>query len=98
MHVVIRPEAEADLTRAFRWYELQRIGLGQAFITEVDRCLQAILNRPSSFPSYRSVARRALVSRFPYALYFAERDSHVVVFAAFHMARNPAILSARLRE
>jgi hypothetical protein len=32
-----RPEAEADLADAYRWYEDKRVGLGDEFLDTVDR-------------------------------------------------------------
>jgi len=34
--VIISPEAEADLTEAYRWYEEQVDGLGSEFLLCVD--------------------------------------------------------------
>lgn len=38
----------------------------------------------------RSGIRRALVHRFPYAVYFAVEDDVVVVLAVLHASRDPA--------
>ncbi len=34
--VVVQPEAEADLTEAFLWYEARRAGLGAEMIDDED--------------------------------------------------------------
>ena len=96
MRLIVRPEAEIDLLRAFSWYEDQRSGLGREFMEEVSRCLQAIEQRPLSFALIDQLARRAITRRFPYALFFVAGAEEVSVVAAFHMARHPDALSLRL--
>lgn len=39
--VIVRPEAEAELTQTFRWYERQFSGLGSAFLLSIDATLQS---------------------------------------------------------
>jgi plasmid stabilization system protein ParE len=96
MRLIVRPEAEADLLQAFTWYEEQLPGLGYEFMEEASRCQQAIEERPLSFSLVDSMARRAIVHRFPYALFFVVGAEVISIVAAFHMARNPDALSLRL--
>jgi plasmid stabilization system protein ParE len=96
VRLIFRPEAEADLLRAFNWYEEQRPGLGREFMEEVSRCQEAIEQRPLSFAVVHDTARRAMTHRFPYALIFVVGPDVVSVVAAFHMAGNPESLSLRL--
>jgi hypothetical protein len=65
--LVFRPEAESELLDARVWYDDQQPGLGQAFAAEVDGVLMAIVEHPLAYPA--SAAKRALVHRFPYAIY-----------------------------
>jgi hypothetical protein len=44
--LVVRPEAEAEMTEAFDWYEDRAIGLGSEFLLCVDAVLSAILRLP----------------------------------------------------
>jgi hypothetical protein len=39
---VMAAEAEQDIDEAYGYYERQRIGLGEEFLSAVDACLQAI--------------------------------------------------------
>ena len=96
MRLIVRPEAESDLLQGFLWYEGQQPGLGVEFLTEVSRCQQSIEQRPLSFVRIDNTLRRAIVRRFPYALFFLVDAEQISVVAAFHMARNPDALSLRL--
>ncbi len=68
--LVLRPQAEAELLDARDWYEAQRPGLGRTFATEVDMVLGRIVQAPLAYPRVQGETRRALVRRFPYAIYF----------------------------
>jgi len=87
--LVFRPEAESELLDARAWYHDQQPGLGQAFATEVDRVLMAIVEHPLAYPRVHGETRRALVRRFPYAIYFRAMSDEVVVPAVVHGRRLP---------
>ncbi len=44
--LVLQPEAEADLSEAYRWYEDQRPGLGGEFIESVEAVFERIRQTP----------------------------------------------------
>jgi plasmid stabilization system protein ParE len=87
--LVFRPEAEAELLDAQGWYEAQRAGLGGAFAAAVDQTIAAILANPLGYPRVHGDTRRALVQRFPYAVYFRPIADEVVVLAVMHGRRLP---------
>jgi plasmid stabilization system protein ParE len=96
MQLIVRPEAEADLAQAYAWYEERRTDLGREFMEEAARCLKSIEQRSLSFARVDELVRRAILHRFPYALFFLVSTEEVSVIAAFHMARHPDALSLRL--
>ena len=65
----LNPEAEADLVEAFAWYEGQRPGLGSEFFAEVAQVLQRIEDTPLQHAVVQEDTRRAIVRRFPYAVF-----------------------------
>jgi len=87
--LIVRPEAEAEMTDAFDWYEERVPGLGFEFLSCVDAVFSAIQRSPQHFPRVHKTARRALSRRFPYAIIFVEDDERVVVLSVFHAKRNP---------
>ena len=87
--LVFRPEAESELLDARGWYEEQRFGLGRIFADAVDRTVAAILQSPFAYPRVHGETRRALVQRFPYAVYFRTIGDEVVVLAVMHGRRHP---------
>ncbi len=85
---VFRPEAESELLDARGWYEEQRFGLGRIFADVVDRTVAAILQSPFAYPRVHGETRRALVQRFPYAVYLRTIGDDVVVPAMMHGRRH----------
>ena len=89
MELIFRPAAENDISNAYEWYEKRQAKLGKAFILEVERLLARIKQNPELYSTALGSTRRALCKRFPYALYFTEKDSLIVILAVLHQRRNP---------
>lgn len=88
--VVVRPAAAADIEDAYQWYESQRPGLGEEFLTAITRTRDRVLERPEAYPVLHRDTRRALVpERFPYALFYRVHGDTVVVVACMHAKRDP---------
>lgn len=47
---VLRARAEQDIQSAFEWYEAQRTGLGEEYLTAPRERLEAIRSFPESSP------------------------------------------------
>ena len=87
--LVFRPQAESELLDARRWYEERRPGLGRAFATAVAEAVAGIVENPLAYPRVHGETRRALVRRFPYAIYFRVLADELVVLAVMHGRRLP---------
>lgn len=91
-----RPIAEADVREAAFWYEGKRGGLGAEFVLELDSLYERVLQNPRQFPEIGEGARRALLRRFPYTIYFIAGDEAVTVIAVLHQHRRPEAWRARV--
>ena len=87
-----------DLDEACAWYERQRSGLSAYFITRVDECIQRIAAAPNSFAKASGNYRRALVKRFPYAVFYQYDDRKITICAVFHTSRDPQTWERRLQS
>lgn len=87
--LIVAPEAEQDIDAAYAWYEVRRRGLGAEFLDCVDACVQVLLRWPLSHEIVHENYRRALVRRFPYAVFYEFADEAVTLYAVFHTARDP---------
>jgi toxin ParE1/3/4 len=86
---LVEPEAEAELEEAFAWYEERVAGLGSEFTRAVRALFATISRNPEQFPRVRQDIRRALVRRFPYAVYYVAEAEQTSVIAIVHTRRHP---------
>lgn len=93
--VIVRSGAEADIREAALWYESQRPGLGSEFTLRFDALVERIAESPLQCPEIGSGVRRALLGRFPYAVYFVVAPSPVII-AVLHQRRHPDTWKQRL--
>ena len=94
--------AAQELDEAADWYESRQEGLAVRFLDEFDQVLSQIRRHPSAFPCLQGIpedleVRRALMSRFPYALIFLELRKDIRVVAVAHTKRRPGYWLYRLK-
>ena len=87
--VVFRPQAEDELLEVQRWYDSRAADLGKQFGQAVNQLVDRIAANPLTFPLVHNDTRRAVMSRFPYALYFRV-DADGIVVLAIHGRRHPS--------
>lgn len=83
----IRPQAEADLEEATRWYEAS--GVSHRFVEVVDRTLERIAEHPTRYPKVEGEVRRVLTGKFPYAIFYIMTTDAVEILAVLHQATDP---------
>jgi plasmid stabilization system protein ParE len=94
--VNIQPLAYADAEEAAAWYEGQRAGLGIEFVLELDVAIERAGESPELYELQYREARRVLLRRFPYAVYFVFEHGVVEVFAILHQHREPSLWKSRV--
>ena len=72
-------------------------GLGAEYTRAVRAMLAAVERDPRQFPIARGEVRRALLLRFPYALYFILEAERIVVIGCLHGRRDPRLWQSRAR-
>jgi plasmid stabilization system protein ParE len=90
------PEVELDLAEAYAWYEKRRAGLGEEFLTAVDACLEGIRRQPEMYALVHETYRRALIRRFPFAIFYEYAEAEVTVYSVFHTSLDPEKWRQRL--
>lgn len=99
--VAFDPQADEELVLAAAWYEQHREGLAEAFLHQVKRTMNRIIQNPRWFPKIetpsRSVVRRAPVSRFPYSVVYSELADEILVLAVPHSKRQPGYWFDRIQ-
>ena len=98
--LIIRPEAEADLSRAAEWYEIRSQGLGNAFLDEANRFLESSRRTPRQFKiRYKKHNLRwGLLNRFPYKVVYLLKDETIHVIAVTHAARHHSVWKKRVQQ
>jgi len=96
--LLVRPEAEEDLRRAYSWYEDQKAGLGDDFLLCIDAALSQIQHNPLQFPCIHKEARRAIARPFPYSIFSVLSRRAISVIAVFHFSRDPGKWRNRLAD
>ncbi|OGH61009.1 MAG: recombinase [Candidatus Lindowbacteria bacterium RIFCSPLOWO2_12_FULL_62_27] len=95
--LILLPEACQDILDAATWYEGQSDGLGTEFFRCIDACVNLIRRQPLIYGILHRNFRRALVRRFPYAVFFEVDRNAVVIYSVFHCARNPSAWRNRIQ-
>ena len=93
--VVLHELAEAELNEAAAYYARARPGLGEAFLAEVQRAVDALAASSYSGMEVEKGVRWWLVSRFPYSVLYRVRDDNIRVLAIAHHKRRPFYWRAR---
>ena len=87
--VIFTQAARAELIQAQDWYEGEVPGLGRRFRQAIDTLAERMSANPRQFPVVFKSVRRALLRRFPYALFFVVEEQTLFVIACFHASRDP---------
>jgi plasmid stabilization system protein ParE len=87
--------AEGDLREACRWYQQEAPHVASAFRREIREAHQRIAENPLQYPDVHRGIRRALVHRFPYAIFYRQTADAIQVIAITHQARDPRIWRRR---
>lgn len=74
--LILTPEAAQDIDEAYAWYEDRRVGLGEEFLGAIDARIHYIRRYPESQQVIHETYRRAVVRRFPYAIFIRVHRRH----------------------
>ncbi len=94
--VVLRDEAQIEFDEAFDYYEGQRAGLGIDFVVRVQQVFDRISANPLLHAVVLGDVRKAVVTRFPYCVFYRPHADRVEILAVFQTSRDPAIWQWRI--
>ncbi len=95
-NLVFNPLVPDDLVNALDYYEAISPTLANRFRAHVDRRLSDLAKRPESFPQDIPPIRFAKIDRFPYLIFFAIKNKHVLVLGVIHGSSEPRKWRERL--
>ncbi len=85
----VEDSAQGDLEAAVRWYKNIRPGLQDEYRLCVRAALHRISRYPEAYPKVGKRLRRALIDRFPFAVFYLQDADLIRVFAVLHTHRSP---------
>ena len=88
LRVIFHDRAEEELNEAAGYYARARPGLGDAFLAEVQRAVEALLAAPLAGAVMEGDVRRWLVRRFPYSVLYRIMDDQARILAVAHQKRR----------
>jgi plasmid stabilization system protein ParE len=88
--IVFDPRAAVDVETAADWYEEQTPGLGLEFLVALDAVLDRVTHQPDVYQQVTEKTRRALLARFPFAVYYRATRTRITVLAVLHTRRRPS--------
>lgn len=88
--VVVSPQARLDLVEAAEWYDEQDpdANIPIRLFEEFDSMVALIGERPDAFPPFEGPARRAILTTFPYGIYYVVEPQRVAVLYFIAMAQE----------
>ena len=90
------PEVENDVKEAYRWYEKQKLGLGDDFFAAIEAVYDRLQVAPQAHQAIFQQVRRALPRGFPYAVLYRVLSDRIEILAVLHTRRNPSLWQSRI--
>lgn len=87
--LIIKEEADLDITDAWIWYEERKVGLGDELIQELEDYFSILEVDPHVCQVRYGNYRLFPLKRFPYVIVYEIEEKEVIVYAIFHTSRDP---------
>lgn len=84
------------MTEASLSYEAASTNLGDDFLDDVQRVIDALCESPLLGPGIGGKFRRALLHRFPFSLIYSVESDGILIVAVAHQRRRPDYWRNRL--
>lgn len=95
--LVFQAGVRDEIDEAYNWYEGQRRGLGEDFLSAVQLVLDRIAQNPEIHAPIYQAVRHGRLKRFPYAVYYHLEPDRLVVIAVHHSKRDPRSWQSRAK-
>jgi len=94
--LIVRSEAETDLSEAYAWYDSKSTGLGEEFLLRVEAAFDSIRYNPLMNSCIYKEARRKVLRRFPFCVFYTIHQTTIFILAVIHAKRNPQHWKGRI--
>ena len=84
-----------DIREIWEWYETQRSGLGEEFLSKMESKIKLIQDNPNLFQVSFSNVRSASLERFPYKIAYSIKSDLIFVIGVYHNKRSSKFIRKR---
>jgi plasmid stabilization system protein ParE len=89
-NLIVQPRAQLDIDDALAWYHPRDPALVPRFLAELDSVFDRITQNPAQFPVEADPIQRALLRKFPFAVFFFIVGGNLAaVVAVLRQTRRP---------
>ncbi len=88
-HLEIKDDARADILSAILWYEEEQDGLGERFISDLDKAFGYLCAGPQSFQAVHRNFHHLPLKHFPFVIIYTFDDTTIHVYRVFHTSLDP---------
>ena len=93
--ILLKPLAELDINESYTWYNEEREGLGDDFLSELEKSQELIREKPYHYQVRYKEVRMVQVKRFSFCLHYTIEGETIIVHAVLSTDRNPRIWKKR---
>jgi plasmid stabilization system protein ParE len=98
MRISFLEPARLELDDAVSYYNYEKAGLGEAFLSEILRTLDRIGGFPDAWQPLSRRTRRCRTRRFPFGVIYHKREEDLLIVAVAHLHRSPEYWKDRLGD
>ena len=89
LDLIFKDEADLEVIEAYLYYEKELEGLGERFLTELDRVILAINLTPNGFQIFHNGTRQIPFDVFPYVAVYQVIGKSLIIYAVFQTQQDP---------
>ncbi len=95
----VTDDAELDAKEVFEWYENKLQGLGNRFLSHLEKSFNKIAFNPLAFANTGFLDfRRFVLNVFPYKIFFLLKDDVIIITAIIHKSRSQRYWRKKLKK
>lgn len=93
--IIILPYAELDIKESINFYKEKSQKTALEFIESLNIAFNKIVDNPQTFPITKTDIRKYIMKKFPFCIYFINKNDIIYILAVFHSKRNPSVWEER---
>lgn len=89
LNIEISKLAYNEIEESKEYYNIQKDGLGFDFKGDVFTAVNNIATYPNLYPIMSNNIRRCLLHRFPFSIFYTQKQNTVLILSVAHQHRKP---------